>query len=97
MRGSPRPARTMTDEPLTEEQIAQLLALLRPAPVAWVAAAKELPSARAELDGLVARAEQDAEFRREAICNLEQALLAEGIEPSPTLQRELARRLKSQE
>jgi hypothetical protein len=87
----------MTREPLTEEELAQLLALLPPAPEAWVTAAKELPAARAQIDGLVARAEQDAEFRKEAIRDLERALLAEGIEPTPALRRELARRLENQE
>ena len=45
----------------TEERIGRLLRLLPPAPTAWVRAAQELPVARAALDELVARAEQDAE------------------------------------
>ena len=46
-----------------EERIGRLLRLLPPAPEGWVLAAQELPAARAVLDELVARAEQDAVFR----------------------------------
>ena len=78
---------------LPEERIAALLALLSPAPQAWVDAAKLLPAARAQIDGIVARAEQDAEYRARLVSDLEQALAADGIEPTPTLRRELERRL----
>jgi hypothetical protein len=83
----------VTDDALPEEQLAILLGLLRPAPDAWSAAARELPRARALIDTLVERAEQDADYRRRLLLDLEQALVAEGIDPSPALQRELARRL----
>ena len=83
----------MTDEALPEEQLAALLALLPPAPHARVAAATELPAARAQIDTIVARAEQDAAFRARLISDLESALAAEGIEPTATIARELARRL----
>jgi hypothetical protein len=66
-----------------EERIGRLLRLLPPAPGAWVQAAQELPAARAALDELVARAEQDAAFRRQLEADLEQAVLAAGYEPSP--------------
>src|SRR5215471_724631 len=46
-----------------DEQVGRLLRLLPPAPEGWVRAAQELPAARAMLDELVARAEQDAAFR----------------------------------
>lgn len=80
---------TMTEE----ERIAELLALLPPAPEAWVRAACELPRARAELDGLVARAEADAAFRRELLADLERALAAAGVEPRPVVVAELRRLL----
>jgi hypothetical protein len=84
----------MTDAtPVPEETIAMLLSLLPPAPAAWITAAKELPAARAQLDRLVERAAQDADYRQQVVQDLEQALVAEGIEPSPALQRALARRL----
>ena len=51
----------MPDGSLPEERLAALLAFLPPAPEAWVEAAKQLPAARAQLDGIVARAEQDAD------------------------------------
>jgi hypothetical protein len=82
---------TMTEE----ERIAELLALLPPAPEAWVRAACELPRARAELDGLVARAEADAAFRRELLADLERALAAAGVEPRPVVVAELRRRLRA--
>ena len=47
-----------------EERLAELLALLPPAPRAWVQAAQELPLARQQVDGLVARAEADAASAR---------------------------------
>lgn len=64
-----------------EEQLGDLLRELPAAPEGWVRAAQELPAARAALDGLVARAEADAAYRRELLAELEQALAAEGIEP----------------
>jgi hypothetical protein len=87
----------MTEDGLPEETLAKLLAMLPRAPEAWIQAAKELPAARAQIDGLVARAEQDAEYRRRVVQDLEQALLAEGIEASLALQRALARRLDRNE
>ena len=83
----------MPDDALPEERIAALLSLLPPAPEAWVEAAKELPAARAQIDGIVARAEQDAVYRAQLVSDLEQALLADGIEPTPVIRREIARRL----
>jgi hypothetical protein len=85
----------MTDERSPEEQLAALLALLPPAPGAWVEAAKQLPAARAQIDGIVARAERDAAYRERVVSDLERALTADGIEPSEVLLRDLARRLAS--
>jgi hypothetical protein len=87
----------MTDDALPEETLALLLAMLPRAPAAWVAAAQALPVARAQIDTLVARAEQDAGYRARLLEDLERALRAEGIEPSSALQRELARRLERPE
>lgn len=69
-------------ERYTEERIAVLLRLLRPAPEGWVRAAQELPSARRTLDDIVARAEADAAFRQALIADLEQALQSAGYEPT---------------
>jgi hypothetical protein len=85
----------MREDTLPEERLAALLALLPPAPEAWVEAAKQLPAARAQIDGIVARAEQDAEYRARLISDLERALAADGIEPTPLLRRELERRLEA--
>jgi|APDOM4702015191_1054821.scaffolds.fasta_scaffold239433_2 hypothetical protein len=82
---------TSTD--ITLERTAELLRLLPPAPPAWVAAAKELPAARASLDALVARATEDAALRARVLAGLEQALAAEGIEPRTHLVDLLRRRL----
>lgn len=76
-----------------EERVARLLRRLPPAPEAWIAAAAELPRARKELDGIVARAEQDAAFRAALIADLEAALVAEGFEPQRLPVDELRRRL----
>jgi hypothetical protein len=75
------------------EGLARLIGMLPPAPQAWVRAAQELPAARRELDGIVARAEADAEFRRALVADLESALRAEGFEPTRPLVDELRRRV----
>lgn len=66
----------------TEESIAALLRLLRPAPEGWVRAAQELPFARTTFDEIVARAEADAAFRKALVADLERALRSEGYEPT---------------
>jgi hypothetical protein len=66
----------------TEEKIAVLLRLLRPAPEGWVRAAQELPLARTTFDQIVARAEADAAFRKALVADLERALRSEGYEPT---------------
>ena len=48
-------------------------------------AAQELPQARRGIDHLIARAEADAEFRARVLADLESALAAEGVEPSPPI------------
>ena len=77
----------------SDERLGELLGLLRPAPTGWARAAQELPFARRSLDGIVEQAEQDAEFRKQVVADLEAALEHEGIEPSPRLVEELRRRL----
>jgi hypothetical protein len=79
-----------------EIRLANLLAALPPAPEGWVRAAQELPLARLGLEDLVRRAEEDADFRRRLIADLEAALQAEGIEPEPALKEALRRRLTSE-
>jgi hypothetical protein len=78
-----------------EEQVGRLLRMLPPAPEAWVRAAQELPAARAALDELVARAEQDAEFRSRLMSDLEGAIAAAGHEPSPFVVSRLRQFLES--
>lgn len=81
---------TQPDDP---ERLAALLAELREPPRAWIEAAQRLPAARAELDGIVARAEADAAYRARALAGLEQALLDEGHEPNPERLASLRARL----
>lgn len=76
-----------------EERLAELLGALRPAPAGWVRAAQELPRARAGLDALVERAEQDAAFRQALVADLEQALRAAGVEPRRNVVDHLRKRL----
>ena len=76
-----------------EERLGELLRLLPPAPAGWVEAAQELPAARAELDALVKRAEQDAAFRQALVDDLEDALRVAGVEPRPVVVEHLRRRL----
>lgn len=77
----------------TDERIAELLSLLPQVPSGWVQAAQELPRALAGLDALVTRATEDAVFRARVVAGLEQALVAEGIEPSPAVVEVFRRRL----
>ena len=79
-----------------EEKLGELLRRLPPAPEGWVRAAQELPTARAAFDGLVARAEADAELRQRILADLEAAMAAEGVEPSSALLAELRARLSPQ-
>jgi hypothetical protein len=68
-----------------EERIAGLLRLLPAPPDGWVAAAKELPQARAEIDEIVARSQGDAAFRAALVADLESALAAAGYEATPSV------------
>ena len=76
-----------------EHRIAEALSALPPAPTAWVQAAQELPFLRATLDEIVVRIEQDDEFRRRVVADLEAALQAEGYDPAPALLEALRHRL----
>jgi hypothetical protein len=60
-----------------------------------VRAAQELPAARAMLDELVARAEQDAAFRLQLQADLERTLTATGYEASPFIVSRLRRLLEA--
>ena len=79
--------------PHPEERLAELLALLPPAPQGWVEAAQELPLARAGLDRLVARAQADALFRELLIADLEAAFAQEGVEADAAAVEAVRRRL----
>ena len=76
-----------------EERIGELLRLLPPAPAGWATAAQELPLARVRLDSLVERAEADAAFRASVVADLEVAIRAAGVEPSPVVVEHLRKRL----
>ena len=76
-----------------EERLAELLRLLPPPPEGWVQAAQELPQARAEIAAIVARAEADAAFRARVVADLEAALEAEGLDPTPSVVASLRVRL----
>ena len=78
------------------ERLTELIRALPLAPAGWVEAAQELPLARRGLDEIVARAEADAQFRAQLVADLESALAAEGIEPSPPLLDALRERFGSQ-
>lgn len=77
----------------TEEGIAELIAVLPPAPPAWVQTAVELPGARAAIDELAARATADRDARAAILNDLERALRDAGVEPRPLLLDDLRARL----
>ena len=78
-----------------EEQIALALRALPTPPMGWVEAAKELPSARRELETILDRIERDERFREQAVADLEAMLRAEGVEPTPVVVAHLRRRLET--
>jgi hypothetical protein len=77
-----------------EERIAELLHALPTPPKGWREAAKELPTARRELDAIVERIERDEQFRALVQADLEEALRGEGVEPTPAVVALLRRRLE---
>jgi hypothetical protein len=78
-----------------EERIGELLRLLKAPPGPWVEAAQQLPWARAELDAIVARAEANAGYRAALVADLEAALEAAGLDPTPSVVAALRVRLES--
>ncbi len=77
----------------TEERLADLIAVLPPAPTGWVEAASELPFASGVLDEIVVRCLAEEGARQAALANLEQALRDGGVEPSRQLVERLRARL----
>jgi hypothetical protein len=75
--------------------IARLIAALPPAPDGWVAAAQQLPEARAAFETLLERAVADAELRSRLVADLETALADAGIAPTPRLVELARERLQS--
>jgi hypothetical protein len=93
------PSRLEVDEAMSgyeEERLGELLRRLPPAPLGWVEAAQLLPRSRRILDTVVSRAEADLEYRRALLADLEAALEAEGIEPTPRLAQEVRRRFSDE-
>ena len=78
------------------ERLGDLIGALPVAPQGWTQAAQELPQARRGIDHLIARAEADAEFRARVVADLESALAAEGLAPSPPILAALRERLTPQ-
>lgn len=78
---------------ISEERLAELIALLPPPPSTWVEAARELPRARAALDELTVQATADRQARAAILADLEQALRGAGVEPRPQLLESLRTRL----
>jgi hypothetical protein len=79
----------------SEEELAELIALLPPPPTGWSRAASELPQARAAIDELAVRATADRQMRQEILADLEDALRGAGVEPRPRLVEALRMRLSA--
>lgn len=78
---------------LSEERLAELIALLPPQPEGWAGAAIELPRARDAVDELVARAMADQHARQGILADLEATLRATGVEPRARVVETLRMRL----
>lgn len=72
---------------MSVEEIAALIALLRPAPAAWVEAAQSLPALERDLGPLVEQWRRDATARTAVLADLEQALRDEGVAPAEEVLR----------
>lgn len=81
----------MTD--FSEEQLAEVIALLPAPPTSWVQAATELPRARAAVDELVTCAIADQQLRRAILADLEEALHDAGVDPRPDIVESVRARL----
>jgi len=64
---------------ISVERIAELVALLPPAPQAWVEVAQSLPALQSDLGPLLAEWQADREARAAVLADIEQALRAEGV------------------
>jgi hypothetical protein len=78
-----------------EQEIAELIGMLPPAPAAWVSAARELPRTERELKQVLPQIEGEAASRAKDTKALEAAIEAAGLEARPELVNELRRRLAS--
>jgi hypothetical protein len=76
-----------------EHRIAELIAVLPPAPEAWVRAAQELPLVRRGLDDIVERCREDLAYRKRVLADLEAAIAAVGLDPENQVVAELRERL----
>ena len=83
----------MSENPMDEVRLSELLGELPPVPEAWLRAAQKRPAIARAADQVLELAEADAEFRRTLIADLESALRAAGHEPDPRLVDTLRRRL----
>lgn len=77
----------------SEEELAELIAMLPPPPGAWTRAAIELPRARAAIEELAVRGLADQRVREAILADLEQALRSTGVDPRPELLETLRTRL----
>ncbi|HET9718452.1 MAG TPA: hypothetical protein VFP55_00075 [Solirubrobacteraceae bacterium] len=73
--------------------MAELLAALPPAPVGWVEAAVELPTASAAIEEIAVRCLAEEGARQAALADLEQALRRAGVEPHRRLVERLRTRI----
>jgi hypothetical protein len=85
----------VTTSEYDEQRLGALLRALSPAPRGLVAAAKELPQTRRELERIVQLADEDAAFRRALLEDLESALRRAGYEPDRVVVEELRRRFRA--
>ena len=79
--------RDMSENPMDEVRLAELLGELPPVPEAWLQAAQERPAIARAADQVLELAEADAEFRRTLIADLESALRAAGPRARPAARR----------
>jgi hypothetical protein len=79
--------------PYSEQELADLLRMLPPAPDAWVTEAQDRPRLLRQLKEVLSRAEQDRAFSQALIDDLERALVETGYDPTPALLEALRDRM----
>lgn len=77
----------------TDQELAGLLRVLKPAPTSWVEAAQQIPRMKKQVAEVLPYLEEIAPDRASETAELEKAISAAGLTPEPQLLAELQRHI----